>query len=91
MVSILKAHISNPNIYELSHQGFLKKDIMKKEALKEIEQMRRYIRMKESLPEEKESKIPYSAIKHKQQNKMKAAKATAKTSSPRRSRDKELA
>ena len=37
LVSILKAHISNPEVYELSHKGFLKKDKMKTQALKELE------------------------------------------------------
>ena len=29
LVSILKTHISNPQKYELSHQGFLKKNMLK--------------------------------------------------------------
>ena len=47
LVSILKTHISNPKTYELSHNGFLKKDRLKTQALKEIEQARRYHQLKQ--------------------------------------------
>ena len=61
MVSILKTHVTNPDIYELSHRGFLKKDMLKTKALKEIEQMRRFNKFK---GEPDPSKI-FSVVKKK--------------------------
>ena len=37
MISCLKAHITNPDLYNLSHLGFRKKDQMKTQIIKEIE------------------------------------------------------